>query len=48
MKPLEIMKNFPQFENYDYNTFSGSLRRARKLQAKQVKDRSMEGEGCEF
>ena len=39
MKPLEIRNKFPQFENYEYNTFAGSLRHARNLQAKQVKDR---------
>lgn len=47
MTPNAVVKKFPQFQSYEYTTFSGALRRARMVYRKQVEDRAKKN-GCEL
>ena len=48
MTPGTVREKFPQYKKYEYNTFSGALRRARNVQNKQVTDRSQMKNGCKL
>lgn len=48
MTPAQVAVKFPQFRNFEYNSFAGALRRARNTQVKQMQDRQNIGEGCKL
>lgn len=48
MTPGSVREKYPQYKKYEYNSFSGALRRARNVQNKQVTDRSQMKNGCKL